>query len=418
MTKRLNQVLKYGVVATGLLIPLLPENLLSGLVIGLIVLFLLNRRSISYQVPAVNKFGLGFSMFGLVLIYGLVFSVSPMHSLEGFVRYMSAFLLMIMVSFVLEKKKDIFLFIQLLVGSTTLVAGYGIIQYLLGKSSTDVLLDKALHPDIQTRITSIMQNPNNLANFLVLIIPILFGIFMYKKHWFHKLIALAMLAIMGVALVLTYSRSGYVGLLVSTGIFVLFTMARLLILAPILGVAAYGVMPKGLESRVASLIDSVAQFVGDPTRIMDTSVSYRIHIWDGVFKMIRDFWPFGVGLGKDVFAMVYGFYSEYSIIAVHAHNVFLEILAEVGIVGFVVIIGFIVYVCVACLKMAKNSTNSFIRFFTVAIAAGVLGLLITGLAEYVWHYYKVFYAFFALLGVLMALYNNEMMNRTKLEKKK
>ncbi len=256
-----------------------------------------------------------------------------------------------------------------------------------------------------------MQNSNNLASFLVLVIPLVMALFFYKRHWLHKLIALGVFGVLMVCLVMTYSRSAYIGIVIAMGIFVVLVEMRLLLLAPF-GVGALILwMPKSLESRISSTINSIVGFLTDPGTIQDTSASYRLYIWSGVGRMIEDFGLYGVGVNNKVFELVYGFYMDTGVIAVHAHSTFLEMILEFGMVGAAVLFGFLIKVLLNSFQMSRGTDSDFVRLFSIAGICSVTGLMVVGAVEHAWYYHKVFYTFFAVMGLLLALYNNDWHSR-------
>lgn len=411
MINILNKILRFLLYFSALAIPFIDATQSSYLLLTIIILFFSVRKEYPGTTFAMKKNGLWLAFLVVTIVYATVFSVSFELSLVGFVRFGNALLLMLIIQWVLIKKREIFLYIQLFIISSTLVGGYGIYQYLFKGNNSYLLLDQVLHPDISVRVTSIMQNPNNLAGFLVLVIPLVMAVFFYKEHWFHKLVALGVTGILVFCLVVTYSRTAYVGFVVSAGLFIILVEARLLLLTPfaIGGLAIW--MPASLRSRLESLVNSAVGYLTDVDTIQDTSAEYRTYIWRGVGKMIEEFRWFGIGLDNNVFKMVYGYYMDSGVLAVHAHSLFFEMILELGMIGFIVLLFFIFKISLNSFQMTVTSDNKFTKLFTIACIAGIVGLMIVGIAEHSWYYHKEFYSFFILIGLMMAVFNNEHNNR-------
>jgi len=412
MTSIINRSLKYVVISMALVLPFINDAIVALGVIGVVLfLYLLDHKHYPYVTYMLRKNGILLILLMIVLIYATVFSVSFSVSLGGFARFGSGIAIMLIIQWVLEDKRDIMLFIQLFVIGATMIAGYGVVQYFFKKTGSNLLLDTELHPDISMRVTSIMQDPNLLAAFLVMAIPFAVGVFFYKKHWLHKLIAIGAGSVMVFCLVLTYSRSAYMGFVAAIGFFIVFAEARLLFLLPVAVGGLMIHMPKGLESRIYSMVNSISAFLTDASKIQDTSAAYRLYVWNGFYKLFGEYKWFGVGLGQEVYKQVYGYYMDTGVLAVHAHSIYFEMLGELGIIGFIVLFAFILYTLISTFRMSHHSKSRFVVIFTLSAIAGIIGLMITGTVEYSWHYHKVFYTFFILIGILMALYNNEYRNR-------
>lgn len=412
MINILNKILRFLLYFTALAIPFIDATQSSYLMITLLILFFIVRKEYPGTTFALKKNGIWLAFVVIVILYATIFSVSVELSMVGFIRFGNALFLMLIIQWVLVKKKEIFLYIQLFIISSTVVAGYGVFQYFFKGNNSYLLLDKVLHPDIEVRVTSIMQNPNNLAGFLVLVIPLVMAVFFYKEHWFHKLIAIVATAILVLCLVFTYSRTAYVGFVVSALMFIIFVEARLLLLTPFAVGGLLVWMPESLRSRLDSLINSSVGYLTDVESIKDTSAEYRTYIWNGAAKLFHDFKWFGVGLDNNVFKLVYGFYMDTGVLAVHAHSLFFEMILELGIFGFIILIFFIFKVALNSYQMTLTSQSKFNKLFTIGCIAGIVGLLIVGIAEHSWYYHKEFYSFFVLMGLLMAVYNNEYNNRS------
>ncbi len=71
--------------------------------------------------------------------------------------------------------------------------------------------------------------------------------------------------------------------------------------------------------------------MGPLLSLTDSSMRYRIHIWQGVLKAVSDYWLWGSGPGS--FGKVYPWYQISNTISVHAHQLYLQIWLENGIVS-------------------------------------------------------------------------------------
>ena len=278
--------------------------------------------------------------------------------------------------------------------SGTLVAAYGIIQYIfkIGMES-QVWLDEQMFSDIKMRAFSTLENPNVLGEYLLLVIPVAIAYFWSSKKPLVKAGYLGASAVLLLCMILTMSRGCWVSLLIAAAVYITFVNGRYWILA----VVAMFILPFVLPASVINRFTSI----GD---LSDSSSSYRLYIWLGTLNMLRDYWFVGTGPGLEAFNFVYPKYAYSAIIAPHSHSVFLQICAETGFAGisafFLIIWMYIRNVAKCTRKLAQNSKT---RILLIAFAAGIIAFLTEGVFDYLFYNNRVFMTFWAVLGMTIAL---------------
>jgi O-antigen ligase len=174
------------------------------------------------------------------------------------------------------------------------------------------------------------------------------------------------------ALILTQTRSAWLGLVFSVSLILLLYKPRAIVIVPILIGLFYLLSPHGIKNRALSSFS-----------IKDSYNEYRIEYLRVGIKIIKEFPIFGTG--PDTVDMVfqnpkYGL-SEEAKKNVHLHNDILQTGAERGIPTLIAWLAFIVWLFLSLLKLLKNKDPS-LRPFTVAALAALLGLFVAGLFEY------------------------------------
>ncbi|MGH7299577.1 MAG: putative O-glycosylation ligase, exosortase A system-associated, partial [Candidatus Rokuibacteriota bacterium] len=133
-----------------------------------------------------------------------------------------------------------------------------------------------------------------------------------------------------VAILFTYSRGAFVGLVVVLGILIWRSPWRLRFAAAILiaALVTTAVMPDRLRERIASI---GAQ---DSSETRDSSVAGRLHAWQTASRIAAAYPVFGEGFralwNEDLWEVYYGYTF---VMARDAHSIYFEILAEQGFVG-------------------------------------------------------------------------------------
>lgn len=367
---------------------LVPTMAAAGMaVVGIcsLLLVLVRRRERELVFAPMNKYVL--LLIG-VYIAAIVMSVDPGKSLKPGLLFICFVAFALVTENSLVTRRQLEFFTGALVLAAFLVSMLGIAQYVFGVSGAESWVDSDMFSDITIRVYSTLQNPNVLAEYLVMTLPLGGALLLNAKTWKSRAVWFVCCGGISVALLLTFSRGGWVGALIAGAIFVLLLSPRLILLAPVVLVVLFIVLPDTVTSRFTSI-----------GNLKDTSTSYRVSIWMGSLAMLKDYWLFGVGPGTEAFNRIYPIYCYNGAVAHHSHNLFLQLLCDGGICVLVlfllVIFAFGRQICTSLSKQHdwKN------KLFPIACLAGVLGFLAQGMTDYAFYNYRVTLVFFAILGL-------------------
>lgn len=280
---------------------------------------------------------------------------------------------------------------KLFVLSGALVGFYGIYQFIFGASAGSGWVDTDMFGSIEVRVYSTLQNPNMLAQFLVLVLPFAVALLLTAKDWNGRFLWLVCCGLITVALICTYSRGGWLGALIAAVIFLLLFQPKLLILAPVALVALYFVLPDSVISRFTSI-----------GNLEDSSTSYRVSIWMGSIALLKDYWICGVGPGVGVFNLIYPYYSYSTASAQHAHNLFLQLMVDGGLALLFLFLLVVLVFCRETFRFIGKNNKDPNRLFVIASVAGVGGFLAQGMTDYSFYNYRVALAYWISLGLGIA----------------
>lgn len=371
--------------ALGPILPTMPVLALVLVAYGSLALNLVRDRTRTLAFSPVNKYLLLLAGTYLVAVFA---SVTPSGSLLPGLLMISFMLFALVVENAAITRRQLEGFTAILVLSATAVALYGVAQYLFGAAGASSWVDSDMFADITTRVYATLQNPNMLAEYLVLILPLGVALLLTAKDWGQRVLWLCCCGIMCLSLLLTSSRGGWVGALVAGGIFVVLLSPKLLLLAPLALVALWFLLPDTITARFASI-----------GNMQDSSTSYRVSIWMGSIAMLKDYWLCGVGPGTDAFNLVYPAYSYHSANAQHAHNLFLQLMAEGGILVLVLFVAVVFSLCRRVCVALKQNKRWDTRLFLIAVVAGLGGFLAHGMADHSFYNYRVALMFFVVVGL-------------------
>ncbi|HBQ63538.1 MAG TPA: hypothetical protein DD727_01135 [Clostridiales bacterium] len=288
----------------------------------------------------------------------------------------------------LRSSRDFRIFTGFLLTGTVIASLYGFFQYAMGIEVDETLVDTLVSGSIR-RLFSTMGNPNNYAEYLLLCLPFFAASFLNAKTVRTKLLV-GFLALLPLGnLYLTSSRSSWLGLVVAACVFLFITERRLL---PVLLLAGAGLVPL--------LPASILQRLGTIGR--DSSSTYRLKIWDGSLRLLRDYWLTGIGQGPAPFMALFPNYSTLRGV-VHSHMLPLQIWIETGISGFLAFVWMMGRLVKKTLAHAFSGADRERTVLMAAALSGLAGLIFTGSFEYVWFYPRVMGMFWIVTGFLMAL---------------
>jgi O-antigen ligase len=202
------------------------------------------------------------------------------------------------------------------------------------------------------------------------------------------------------ALLFTFSRSGIIALVVVFAVLAAWAGFRRVAIAVVVGAAAFSVFNAHAISRNEE-VSLLAQRLKTVTTASGRSTNPRLDIYDTATIMIADH-PW-LGVGQRNFSQVsplYGLRGNYGQPYVHAHNVFLTIGAETGVAGLALLVALIAMVARAAWMALRRRRD--VYAVVLAIAAGLAGLLTTGITEYPLGINVVMATALVLAGALVA----------------
>lgn len=242
---------------------------------------------------------------------------------------------------------------------------------------------------------------NNFAGWMALAIAIPLGmLFSGSIAKDKRLLYVTAVALMGISLVVSGSRGGLVAFLAEIVFLLFITYAqgrgkmglRVLLAAGLVVAIVAGTAFVGVESSLTRLADDQNTTV---------SASSRPHIWSVTLKVIGDSMPLGVGLGA--YATAYSKFDASSGMerVEQAHNDYLQVLADAGLVGALFGIAFLFFLFRTGIR-AIRTDNDYRRGIAAGAFAGLFGVLVHSLFDFVLHTTAISLLFLTVLAILTA----------------
>lgn len=374
-----------GVAAVIFATPFLPTMLLGAMLLPILFVILFSRP---FVINSLAVFLLGFIALSFIVAW---FSFARGHSLQ-IVMLTSIFIMGAMaVVAVATTQKAVDFMLLVFVASAGFTGIIGVYQFLFGDTGT-LWIDTELHAGLSNRIGSTFGNPNVFATYLLLLIPIAAAGVVYFKGWFLKFCALGATFLLLGNLLLTYTRGAYLALPLAIAVFIMLMEKRFIVLMIASLPVAFIALPASVTSRLLSIVN-----------LTDTSTIFRMSIWQGSIRMIGDFWLAGVGQGLEAYHTVYPYYALAGAGTLHSHNLFLQILVEVGVPGFLLFVGILACFFRAVSTLYRNTTQLRVKIMAAAMISAMVAFLIQSFFDYSFFNYSIVLTFYLYVGLGIAL---------------
>jgi len=221
------------------------------------------------------------------------------------------------------------------------------------------------------RIEGFMGQVMTQGGLLLLFSCMALSMFLFTKDRIKYLWGLGFLLSL-FALIITQTRSAWIGLVIASFVILLLYKPKALIIVPLAVGVFYFTSPQPIKRRILSSFS-----------LTHPLNKHRIEYMRVGIKIIKDYPLFGTG--PDTVDMVFQNpkyeLSEGAKRNVHLHNNILQIGAERGIPTLLAWLTFVVWVFIFLLKILKNKDPTLLPF-TVAALAALFALFTAGLFEY------------------------------------
>ena len=256
---------------------------------------------------------------------------------------------------------------------------------------------------------------NELGGTIVIFLPLLLTITAgWRPVRKRPLLILALMgfgAVTTLVLLLTQSRSAWIGLAGS----VMFLLAAWFLFLP-------PSRPKRITQIVIAIIallllvgltqvdwNQIVSFIEEPPRNTAvgtfTTINFRRQLWQAATEVLEDT-PFtGTGLGafRRVVPRLYPISASDSNDVAHAHNIFLQVAVDTGFLGLIAYLSTLIIVAISSYRVAllKNEHKPLV----IGLLAGLVGLHLFGLTDALAPGAKPAILFWINLGLITALYH-------------
>lgn len=253
----------------------------------------------------------------------VIASIDKFGGLDGLravIEYMFFFFIVVKLLRSEEGAKNV---IKLMIGTGVIMSLHGIYQYV-AKVETPAYWTDKVEVSSGPRVFSFVQSPNVLGCLLSMILPLAISLIFSEKAVIKKLIYTAASGLIGVALLLTGSRSSWIALGCALIIYAILSKRYYLIIGFfVAAILAYSLVPS-VQARIDYMLD--------PAYIVSSFKGGRFARWPKAMELFYNNLLFGVGFGQ--------FGGSVATInkvrgAFYVDNYYIKAAVEMGIFGLV-----------------------------------------------------------------------------------
>jgi putative inorganic carbon (hco3(-)) transporter len=220
----------------------------------------------------------------------------------------------------------------------------------------------------RSRWVGVYADPNHMAMNMALVVPLAVAFLARRESGWLMRVACAVAAVLAVvSIVLSHSRGGFIGLAVAMGLWAFREKRRLqaVVVGALLVLGLVMFAPQSFWQRN----ETVASFHED------ASAMGRVHAWQVASRINLDHPLLGVGAGT--FRFAWPLYAPPEATRAYvAHNIFLDVLGELGFVGLLL---FLVFAGGATGGAFESSRDREMGWLGRALAASMAGYLVCDL---------------------------------------
>ena len=324
--RRASAIAWYGLLAEVFFLPLSPGAATVALLVGIAgtaLRFYVDKdfhfRHLRFDVPAV--------LFVAISALSVLSSPDRGFSFYNYYNLVGVYVLTyLLIGQNVREPWQMKSILRMACAAAVIVLLYGYYQFLFGIDISSMKwVDGDAFPELRKRVFSTWENPNILAGYLDILICLAFGLFMKCRNRERRILLGAFMLAAAACLAMTYARGACLVIAVILAGYGALRDRRVLAACVVVIALLFAVDPM-LYERITSVFTKV-----------DTSTEMRLAFWESTVAMIQDH-PF-LGIGWGAYWMVYPEYDFYlqgaNVLIVHAHNIYLNYMAEIGIPGAV-----------------------------------------------------------------------------------
>lgn len=350
----------------------------------------------------------------LVCLASVTYAVVPATAMPIAIETLKSGTIAMIIAVILKTKNSFRLAIWTLLVAGIFLGTISLIQFTFGTYDSDyggyadaVLSDIAGTGDY--RLGGPVGDPNYYAQMMLVLVPLALDRLWNERQRLMRVLAAWALGVCSLAVLLTYSRGGFVSLVivVAAMLFIFHRgQLRYVVVAAVLAVLLINILPPQFTARIGTLTQLLPGGASKTGGVVqDLSLRGRTSEALVALQMLADRPILGVGLGN--YPLLYQEYArrvglEFRSEVRQAHDLYLEIASETGLLGlfsFMLLVGGIFKSIWKAQQALFRNGLAPVSNMVAALAFALLGFLISALFLHAVYFRN----FWILAGIALAV---------------
>lgn len=355
------------------LTPLRP-HLLCVAILAL-MLFFSKHDMFQLKYPQMKIFWMFTGVIAVLSPFGVVDGQSSFVMLQFMIAF-GVFMSALLVAVNSPERLKNFITVMMVVTGYIVIRGF-ISRQPLGGNEFMFAFDEAT-------AANYFSNPNDLAMFVVMMIPFIYFSLLNKQEFWGKALHTILLLSSIALVILTFSRGGFLGLIVTLVACTWYSrktigVQKVIVMGVVLGLLLSFFIGK-------AIIDS---WMGEmsTTSSLDQGTSHtRLELWKTSFEIFLDN-PMGIGAGSTPYYM-----REYSNGDLNnvSHSIWFSTLVEEGVIGIILLTS-LLWMNFKNTFLYNNIKDRYLSNFVAACNVSLLSFIVTGTFGSKMHYPHIWY---------------------------
>ncbi|MGG7213314.1 O-antigen ligase family protein [Clostridium nigeriense] len=378
----------YGAINSDLILYLLALIQIIGLIV-----FKDERKDLFKNLKLLinDKIFLFVIFLNSIMYFSVLVAEDKRIALVGSIRFSMYIFIYYSIAYKLKIKNSVTIIMTSFLGVASLSGIVSLIQLVILNFSNIQLSE-------EHRISSLLENSNNLGAYTILSIFIVLLLLLNEKEKKMKMLLLISFFLLIANIILSQSRNALLALFIGSLLVAIIYDKRILIFSILLPVILL-IIPQS-RYRILDILNPEQN-------------SSRVKIWKIAELIIKDKPYFGSGY--DNFAIKYPNYVYHnpelmihgSYKALHPHNIFLKIQSELGIIGTILFILFIIAVLFTLYKSIKKTKDSKIKSLLIGITISFISFNFMNLIDCYYSTLKVITTMFVIISIITVINRNK-----------
>ncbi len=336
-------------------------------------------------------------LVGLYLVVGVILLLCTLVQdvsihITGFRASMQYLIMFFLIIRLIRHDRDFLWMYRLMIAIATVIALYGIYQFIIGVEIPSNWTDAA-EGSVRTRVFAIFSNPNVMGGYMILFAPMAIGMAYTQKDPATRVFYWICGLCMCLGCLFTMSRGAWLGLAVAALLFALIVDRKLFFLMVVGGIASC-FLPF-VRSRIGYLFTPAFQ--------ESNQRAGRGVRWDRAFGYVTDYDAWAMGLGYGMYGGAVAMQNKINpnFVYTYVDNYYVKTIAENGIAGLTALLTMLGGLFWNGARACGRTADSESKPLCAGMLTALIGFMVQSFFECLWEEPYLMALFFVVAAMLV-----------------